>query len=133
MVERTHLLVERLVDQWLRLREGRLLGYPALRVDGIDQGLHHPRVELVARAPEKLSEGLLDAAGSPVGASRGHGVEGVGNGDDPGELRDVLACQSHRVAATVQALVVVPDAGDRLVEELELADDLDALPGVPLD
>ena len=41
--------------------------------------------------------------------------------------------QPHRVAEAVQPLVVVHDAGVRLVQELDLADDLEALHRVPLD
>ena len=44
-----------------------------------------------ALAPLELVDGLLDRAGSAVGAGRRHRVEGVGDRDDPGELRDLGA------------------------------------------
>ena len=41
--------------------------------------------------------------------------------------------QAHRVAEAVEPLVVVHDPGDRLVQELDLADDLEAPHRVQLD
>ena len=99
----------------------------------VDHRLDHRRVELAAGAAAQLDEGLLDRACAAVGPGGGHRVERVSDRDDPGELRDLLAREPHRVAEPVEALVVVHDPRDRLVEELDLADDLQALHRVALD
>ena len=73
------------------------------------------------------------STGSAVGPGRRHGVEGVGHGDDPGELRDLLAAQPGRVAQAVDALVVVEDPLEGLVEELDVLEHLGAAQRVRLD
>ena len=72
-----------------------------------------------------------------VGALRGHGVEGVADGDDPRSKRDLLAGQAVRVARAVPALVArADDRADRLQggrgAEDALADDRVAAHELPL-
>ena len=81
----------------------------------------------------QLGDGLGDRAGPPVGAGRGHAVEGVGHRQHPGELGDLVPRQAHGVTPAVDALVVVHDAGQRLVQEADLPDDFEPAHRVQLD
>jgi len=47
------------------------------------ESLHDPRVELLARLFSDLSQYGLGIPGRTVRTRKGHGVENVGNGDDP--------------------------------------------------
>src|SRR5581483_1559187 len=51
-------------------------------LDGRNQRLHARRVELYARFVAKLLERDLLGERTAIGAGRGHGIEGVGDGDD---------------------------------------------------
>ena len=80
-----------------------------------------------------LGQRGLGADRAPVGVARGHHVVGVGDGDDAGAERDLLARDAGRVAAAGELLVVVQDdLGDRAVA-LDALDELGALLGVELD
>src|SRR5206468_1776585 len=68
----------------------------------------------------------------PVDARREHRVERVGDVDDAGAERDLLALEPVGVASAVEALVMVPDRGYRVVQEAEAVDDAGALVRVPL-
>ena len=81
----------------------------------------------------QLGDGLPHAPGPPVGPGGCHRVEGVGHRDHPGELGDLVAGQAHRVALAVHPLVMMHDAVERLVEEPDLPDDLQAAHRVQLD
>ena len=80
----------------------------------------------------QLLERDLERPRRAVDARREHRVERVRDVDDPRAERDRVPRQAARVAAAVEALVVVPDRGHRLVEEPEPLDDPRALLGVAL-
>ena len=63
-------------------------------------------VELGTAAAPDLGDGMLDRERRLVGPSVGHGVERVGDRDDPSRDRDRLATQAGGIAAAVPALVV---------------------------
>src|ERR1019366_2909930 len=69
----------------------------------------------------------------PVGPGGCHRVERIGHRDDPRELGNLVAGEAHRVAAAVHALMVVHDARERLIQESDLPDDLQAAHGMQLD
>ena len=82
-------------------RRGRL---PAARAPARHERLDHapgrsacPRTCAARRWPPRPGRART------VGRVGGHRVEGVGHGDDPGELRDLVAGQAHRVARAVDA------------------------------
>ncbi len=81
---------------------------------------------------EDLVDGLGGQA-SAVGAGARHGVEAVGDGQDPGGQRDRLAGQAAGVAGAVVVLVVVGHAGQEVVELLEVLEDVHADLDVRLD
>src|ERR1035441_5243786 len=111
----------------------RLGQLPALGVQGDDEGVHEQRVELGARALAELVDRLVDPARLPVGPGGCHRVERIGHRDDPRELGNLVAGEAHRVAAAVHALMVVHDARERLIQESDLPDDLQAAHGMQLD
>ena len=84
-----------------------------------------------ARCPPQLGERLGRRPRGAVDPRRQHRVERVGDVDDAGAERDVLAPQAVRVAGAVEALVVVADRGHGVVQEAEAVDDPRALVGVP--
>jgi hypothetical protein len=61
-----------------------------------------------AYATGQLTEKLVIAAGvsGAVGAAAGHGVETVGQADDPSEERDLIPPEAPRVARAVVLLMV---------------------------
>ncbi len=83
---------------------------PAWRVN-VEERRDGVRVEAPAGLPREHGEPFLLVARQPVGPLRGDRVEGVGDGDDASAQGDLLAAQAIRVAAAVNALVVV--ANDR--------------------
>ena len=90
------------------------------------------RAELGARGLAELRERLVERPCGAVDARRQHRVERVGDVDDAGAERDLLAPQPVGVARAVEALVVVADRRDRVAEESEPVDDAGALVGVAL-
>ena len=83
-------------------------------------------------SPLTSASASLHRAGGAVDARRQHRVERVGDVDDPGAERDLLAAEPVRVAGAVEALVVVADRRHRVLEEAEAVDDARALLGVAL-
>ena len=75
-----------------------------------DEGIDDDRVELDAGELAQLGERLLGRQRRhAVGAGGRHRLERVGDVEDPGELRDLVADQPIRVARAVVPLVVVAD------------------------
>ena len=90
-------------------------------------------VELSAGDAPQLDHRLVRADRVAIGVAGGHHVVGVGDGDDPGQLGDLVAGEAARIALAVDALVVgEDDLADRLVA-VDLRDDPRALGGVGLD
>src|SRR5205809_161966 len=96
------------------------------------QGGHAARAELAGGRAPQLVQRLGGGPGGSVDARGQHRVERVGDVDDPGAERDVLAGQPVGVARTVPALVVVADGRHSVVQEAEPVDNARALVGVTL-
>src|SRR5664280_524501 len=94
-----------------------------------DEGGDHRRVEVRAAAMFKLGDALLVGEAVPVGALGGHRVVAVDHAERAREQRDLLAGEAVRVAAPIEALVVVAHAVDEGALE-ERAHDLGADSGV---
>ena len=67
-----------------------------------------PGVQLCACHPIQLAHHNAERQRGPVGSGAGHGVEGVGHGDDAGGQRGVGPLEAVRESPTVHALVVPP-------------------------
>ena len=96
-----------------------VLAVAVAQVAGLEEGdedLDEVVVELAAGHTPQFLDRLRRADRKAVGVARGHHVVDVGDGQDPGEGRDVVARQAARVAGAVEALVVgEDDVGDRPV------------------
>src|SRR5262249_61382586 len=79
----------------------------ALALDELLEGADAARAELAPRLLLEHAQGVLVVACGPVDPVGQHRVEGVGDGDDAGAERDVLAGQLVRVAPAVAALLVL--------------------------
>ena len=93
-------------------------------------GGDHRGVELRARAAVDLLARRCEAHRLAIGAVRGQRVERVGDREHARRERDLLALEAVRVAGAVPALVVVAHDQRRLVEEVDVAQDLRADLGV---
>ncbi len=90
-------------------------------------------VELGAGDPAELGDRVVGADRRAVGVARRHHVVGVGDRDDPRQVRDLLALEPARVPEAVQALVVgEDDLADRAIA-VDLRHDPGALLGVLAD
>ena len=99
-------------------------------VHDVDERVDAARVELGAAVRLELDDRLVDGHSLAVGARSGHRLEGVGDGDDPRLDGDRRTTETGRVAATVDALVMVenPMRLDRkLGREQDRVPDLDML------
>ena len=83
-----------------------------------------------SRSSSWVPDGVLEAAQRlghverlAVWAGRRHRRERVGHREDPADQRDVVAGEAVEIAATVDPLVVVPDAGSHGVDVGDVADD----------
>ena len=83
----------------------------------------HPRVDGAPRERERLA----------IRPCRGHGREGVADGEDPGDERDLLTHEAIEVALAVPALVVVTDPGPDDLDVGQVAHDQVAERDVLLD
>src|SRR3954449_1130462 len=104
------------------LVDGRL---PAFAADHLDERVDQVRVEVRVAVLQQDFERLFHTARRTVRPGRGQAVEGVDDPDDPGEVRDLLTCQTGRVAGAVVLLVVVQNRRLHLFEERDVADQLD--------
>src|SRR6266576_129103 len=120
-------------------RGDRLKGRASLE-DGVGAGLADQAKELVDENGIPLLAGsllqdadrLLAGAAAPVGAVARHGYERVGDGDDAGEQRNLVAAQTVGIACAVNPLVVVADGRKQLVGTRQGSQDLLADDGVTL-
>src|SRR5258706_476971 len=96
----------------------------ALADDG-EEDRDQLRVELPARLPPKLGDGLVRRSRGSIGSGMDHRVECVDDADDPSPDRDGLAPEAVWVAAAVPALAVVAyDRRDEGAHRQRLADPL---------
>ena len=61
-----------------------------------EERVHDLGIEVRARAAAQLVEGLGRGPREPVGAVRGHRIEGVHHRDDAGLQRDLVAAETSR-------------------------------------
>src|SRR3712207_6548531 len=73
------------------------------------QSRHYLRIELASRSARELPDGFLWRATSPVGSAVNHHIIGICGGHYSRRERYLLCLEPVGVAATVVALVVVPD------------------------
>src|SRR5450756_2209645 len=105
----------------------------ALLLDETDAGCDDVGVVFDPRMLADLGQGRLHAEHRAVGPVRGHRLDDVGDGEDPGLRQDVLAAQPPRVARAVEAFVVLQhDLGHRAPEVDDL-EDIEAGRGMLLD
>jgi hypothetical protein len=89
---------------------------------------------LAAGAGVDFGDRFVPAAGGPVGAPAGDGVEGVGDGEDASAEGDGGLGERVRIALPVPALVVVADDGESFtLEEGDVGEDACAQRGVRFD
>src|SRR5205823_1572631 len=110
----------------------RSLVVQALEREDPLQGGDAARAELRSRGMTKLVERLRGGPRGAVDAGGEHRVECVGDVDYPRAERDLLPLEAVRVAGAVEALVMVPDRRDGVVQEAEAVDDARAFVGVAL-
>src|SRR5438046_9487561 len=104
---------------------GRALRVRGERLEGQDplERAHTARAKLRSRRPAKLGEGLGGGPRGAVDAGRQHRGERGGDVDAPSAERDLLSPQPVRIAGPVEALVVVANRGDGVVQESQAVDD----------
>src|SRR5438067_6475046 len=123
---------------WKGRRE-RLTGRARLR-DGVcarflnqgQESLNQTCIPLLAGTLRQDVDRLLPRAAAPVRAVARHGHERVGDGDDPGEQRNLVAAETVGIACAVNPLVVVADRRKQLVGTRQWGQDLLANDGVTL-
>ena len=123
------------LERELLLEVGRVdvLEGDVVAFDQLDEDLDELGVELFAGDAAQLDDRVVRGHRRAVGVAGGHHVVGVGDGDDPRELRDFLALEAARIAFAVDPLVVgEDDVGDRAVA-VQRGDDAGALLRVALD
>ena len=91
---------------------------------------HERRIELRAGVPSQLADGRLVADRPLVRPIAGHGVVGVGDGDDARTERDLVAAQPERIAVAREPLMVVEDERHGLAQGGGLLEDDLGDPGV---
>lgn len=60
----------------------------------LDTGVDDRRVIAGFPAGADFNHRLIDAQGGPIGPVRGHGLDHIGDGDDPGRQQDFVMIQS---------------------------------------
>src|SRR4051794_16796797 len=80
------------------------------------EDLHDPRVEVAAGAGPDVGKRVGRRPTLAVRAVGGERVPHVGHGDDPGLERDGAAREATGIPATVDALMVMEDHRERLVQ-----------------
>src|SRR6202022_2493762 len=97
-------------------RRDRLTGGARLRevggagiVDESEESVDQRSIPLLAGTLRKGADRLLARAASPVRTVARHRHEGVGDGDDAGEQRNLIAAETVGIAGTINPLVVMTD------------------------
>ncbi len=98
------------------------IGRDRFGVDGAED-VDHLRIELGAGVVAQLMKGLGVGQCRAVGPVVDHGVVRIGDRDDARADRDLVALQAVRVAASVEALVVVEHHRDGLAQARRLLQD----------
>ena len=81
-------------------------------LEQLDEDLDEAGVQLFAGDPAQLGDRVVAGHRRAVGVARGHHVIGVGDGDNPRQLGNVVAAQPARIAFAVDPLVVGEDDFD---------------------
>ena len=93
---------------------------------------HEKRASTISGVPPAAATGLEDLIDLPgcealaIDAVARHGIERVGDREDPGLERDLLAREMIGISCPVQALVVVPHSGQDVVQLLQVLEDGDS-------
>lgn len=87
------------------------------------QRLHNLRVELGPRVRVQFSNRRILGDPLPIGAVRGHGIEGVAHREDPGTDVDLLPADPVRIPPAVQPFVVLQEDGEVGPVDREVAED----------
>src|ERR1700709_18364 len=87
-----------------------------LALEQLDEDLDEAGIQLLAGDAAELDDRVVAGHRGAVGVARGHHVVGVGDGDDPGQFRNVVPDQAAGIAFAVDPLVVgEDDLGHRAV------------------
>ena len=70
------------------------------------KSLDHLGIELPLRLPNDFFPGRRVRKRAPIGAIRGHRIQGVGDGKYPGRQRNLIAYQTLWVARTIVAFMM---------------------------
>src|SRR5205807_6719471 len=97
------------------------------------EGVDDCRIEESAPPALYFLQSDVHTLGRPVGAVGRHGLDDVGDGDDPCAELDLVAPQTVRVARSVVALVMLGDHSAHGPGELDAGQDVGAGRGVALD
>jgi hypothetical protein len=97
---------------------------------GREKRAYDCRVELGACAVANLGDRLFSRQRRAIGPRRGHRVEGIGHGENPGAWRNLLARSAARVTLPVPALVMKEDVWQRRPERRERTDQTGTREGV---
>ena len=100
-------LAEKMLDQSLVAMLGIVQWLFAGSLDNLQECLHELGIELGSGATFEFTHGSVAAEGLSVWPVRCHGLIGIGDADNPGSQRYLVADQPIRVSGTVDALVVV--------------------------
>src|SRR5579862_4988156 len=87
--------------------------------DDVKEHVDQVRVPLGAGAALEAALRFLGRKRRPVRPRREHGVVSVGDGENAGEERNLLALEAVRIAFSVPSLLVVPDQRQELVRAAE--------------
>ncbi len=98
-----------------------------------DEDFGESGIELGSCAALYFFKHGFEREGGAVGAGGAHGVEGIGDADDAAHERDVFGGEIVGIAAAIETFVVVEDAGDDVLELLDVAQDLSANGGMFFD
>ena len=96
---------------------GRPIGNPRVR----DENLDHHRIELFARLPLNLGDGLHRCPSVLVRPDVRQGIKDIGERHDPARLRDFTVRNPTRVALTVPAFMVRQGDQVRQLHQFRLA------------
>ncbi|GAF26220.1 alanyl-tRNA synthetase [Moorella thermoacetica Y72] len=96
----------------------------------IKKEFHQPGIELLAGPGSQFLDAVLQVLGILVGPGGCHGVEGIGQGNNPGAQGNIVTLQTI-IPFTVPALVVIGHQGLDNIELLQGSKDLDAEVRVP--
>ena len=100
--------------------------------DELEHYIRDLRVELSALAALELADNEIEVELLAVDTVRCHGIEGVGDADDPAVEGDLLALEAVDISRAVVLLVMIEGAVHDILDEGEVLEDLSASGNVGL-